>query len=106
MSSKAMTATDATTFEYRSAKHAELLKAISALHGCTCEPYQDYFTYRRWHALGWHVKKGEHGTKLSTYALVTEEDEETGETTVTKRHFTSTVFCRCQVAPIKKRKQY
>lgn len=90
-----MTADQAQRFEYYSATNAGIVKACLP---CGCKPYEDVFTYARWQALGYQVKKGEHGIKIGTYAPITQKDED-GEKIVGKRPWTSTVFCRCQVKP-------
>ena len=93
-----MTATDAQTFERHSLAHAAILAQAAEAKGCTCQAYQDWFTYNRWQALGFQVQKGEHGIKLTTWI---EYDDETsnGTTTHHSRPNGTTVFCRCQVKP-------
>jgi antirestriction protein ArdC len=63
---------------------------------CGCEPYKDVFTYARWQALGYQVKRGEHSIKIP---VIIEKENEDGE--AIKRLFSSHVFCRCQVKSIK-----
>jgi len=60
---------------------------------CGCSPYTDLYTYKRWKAQGYHVKKGEHGLRLP---LVKTLDNEIGEP-VEKLFCRSVVFCRHQV---------
>lgn len=97
---EAMTAQEATTFTHRSADHAEYLRMVAAERGCGCEPYRDWFTYQRWQAQGYQVQKGEHGTELTTWIPITEEDETGAEEVVGRRPHKTHVFCRCQVERI------
>lgn len=90
----AMTAAQATTFANRSLKHEVILAETADEKGCTCAAYRDWFTYRRWQALGFQVQKGEHGVKLTTW--ITYEDKDGKERSRPKG---TTVFCRCQVKP-------
>ena len=97
-----MTAEQATTFE-NGYSTASILIVTQALQerGCDCQPYTDTFTYNRWKAQGMQVQKGEHGIKLMTYIPVTKETDD-GKTEVTHtRPWSTTVFCRHQVKPIK-----
>lgn len=77
-----------------------LINAVIVEHSkkCDCKPYEDVFTYARWQAQGYQVRKGEHGIKIGTFAPIT--DKVTKEV-IGKRPWTSAVFCRCQVDPIK-----
>ncbi|MHB0858813.1 MAG: ArdC-like ssDNA-binding domain-containing protein [Anaerolineae bacterium] len=94
----AMSAGEAMTFDRHSAEHAAILRHIAAARGCPCEPYRDWYTYRRWLAQGYQVRQGEHGVSLEVYAPITRQDPDTGDSvTVGKRPWRSTVFCRCQV---------
>ena len=68
---------------------------------CGCEPYVDVFTYRRWKAQGFQVQRGEHGVKLTTWISYEREDKDGTVKTYT-RPKTTTVFCRCQVAPLER----
>ncbi len=61
-----------------------------------CVPYQDIFTYERWRAQGFQVKRGEHGVKLSVLVHRTREDDD-GNTVDYSVPQTTAVFCRCQV---------
>jgi len=99
--SEKMTAQTATQFEHGHSTGSVLLLTLAAQErGCTCEPYQDWFTYKRWKAQGFQVQKGEHGIKLTVY--VPNKPDEDGESTGT-HPWHSTVFCRCQVKPIEKK---
>lgn len=76
-----------------------ILMATARSRGCTCEPYTDWFTFRRWLAQGYHVKKGEHGVKLGI--IISEEQTKTVDGEETKmqhnRPWMTTVFCKHQV---------
>lgn len=94
-----MTAGQATTFDRYSVSNAA--QAIAQLHelgGCKakCEPYDDMFTYNRWQAQGYQVRKGEHGAHLGVIITTSQEDE-TGKVIRQSRPWTTVVFCRCQV---------
>ena len=93
-----MTAEDAKRFGRYSAQNAG---AVYAALKCGCQPYQDVFTFKRWIALGFVVRKGEKAIKLPLVKDVTKTDEETGEETTGRRILgLSFVFCRCQVQPL------
>lgn len=92
-----MTKSEATSFEQGySLQNAAILARAAADNGCECEPYVDWFTYKRWLAQGMQVQKGEHGVKLSCFLKSTKTDKD-GKETVYSRPWTSVVFCRCQV---------
>ena len=63
------------TFPHKSDVNAAHLRAVAAAKGCSCQPYEDWFTYDKWQALGMQVQRGEHGTRLPnpTYIVKTEE---------------------------------
>jgi len=90
----AMTAEEAQKFEKYSVGNAVTLAEAAAERGCACEPYEDWFTLRRWNALGYLVKRGEHGTALMVG--VTKPAKNEGDPPETK-FVRSYVFCRCQV---------
>ena len=96
-----MTAEQAQTFDGHSIANALILTQAAQERQCACIPYQDWYTYKRWRAQGMQVQKGEHGVKLTTYIPVTKETDD-GKTEVTHtRPWHTSVFCRCQVKPIK-----
>jgi len=64
---------------------------------CGCQPYQDVFTFNRWKAQGYFVKRGEHGVHLAKVTTTTRENPETGETETRRQLGRSVVFCRHQV---------
>jgi hypothetical protein len=93
-----MTADDARTFKTFSIGNATAIAEALQEKGCmTCLPYEDVFTFNRWKALGYHVKKGEHGMRIPVINEVEKEDQESGEVVTRKLFHTSVVFCRHQV---------
>ncbi len=97
-----LTAEAATVFESYSVANASILARTAKEKGCKCEAYADWFTYARWHAQGFQVRRGEHSTRLPVYlpAHKTVRDDQTGEerrVEAGKRPWTAHVFCRCQV---------
>ena len=91
-----MTPTEATTFNRFSIYNA--LTVANSLP-CGCIPYQDVFTFKRWLAQGYCVKKGEHGVKIPVIGTNVKEYD-TGDITVKKYTTTSAVFCRHQVVKL------
>jgi len=91
-----MTADEAQTFDRFSVHNASVLVEAAAARGCQCQPYVDWFTYDRWHALGRQVKRGEKSTRLPGFVPVRQKDEAGDEHIVGKRPWVSFVFCRCQ----------
>lgn len=91
-----MTAETATHFERYSDTNTLILARAAQEHGCQCQAYSDWFTYNRWAAQGYQVRKGEHGVKIGTMIEKATEDMN-GVQIVTKRPWMTTVFCRCQV---------
>ena len=94
-------AQEATTFDGYSMTNAMILAGASAKRGCECKPYEDWFTYKRWQAQGYQVRRGEHGVRLSTFVTMTKTDEEGNKVAMGKRPWRSVVFCRCQVEEAK-----
>lgn len=91
------TAENATVFSHTSDKNRAI---VESARECSCEAYQDIFTYQRWQAQGFQVQKGEKGTRIATYRPITKVNEETGEEEVKgQQPVYKTVFCRCQVKP-------
>ena len=95
----AMTAEEATRFNGFSGQNAAALIHASEQRKCRCEPYLDWFTYKRWRAQGYRVRKGEHGIHLITFIPVIRE-QDGQRLQVGSRPWTSVVFCRCQVEPV------
>lgn len=85
-------------FDHKSLTSEMILTMVAEAKGCSCRPYVDWYTYRRWQALGYQVQKGEKGTRLTTYIKVTKTDDKGNEKEVTVPRSVS-VFCRCQVKP-------
>ncbi len=67
----AMTADEARTFEATSAQNAvsvqEQLISDDRCVSLTCEPYVSIFTYKRWQAQGFQVRKGSKAAKATTW---------------------------------------
>lgn len=97
MKAKTMTAVEARTFGSFSAMNAAAIMHAST---CGCEPYVDTYTFGRWIAQGYAVRKGEHGTRISVKHAIERKDKETGEVEQGERWGSAVVFCRCQVAPV------
>ena len=96
MKQQQMTAEQAMSFERGiSMTSVLLLTAEAERRGCGCVPYTDWYTYRRWQALGYQVQKGEKGFRLAVFREV--EDRE-GKTRSIP--WSTTVFCKCQVKPM------
>lgn len=96
-----MTAEAAVRFEHYSAPNATIaaatLRAAGACKGY-CEPYADIYTYARWQAQGFQVRKGQHGARLSIMINVdVKVDNSIEEREPVRKVWHTTVFCRCQV---------
>ena len=66
-------------------------------------PRENVFTYDAWKALGRHVRKGEHGVRITTMIPVgkrPEEAEETPQPGTRMRMWSTTVFHVTQTDPI------
>jgi len=88
-----MTKDEAKKFKYYSAVNAKILR-----NKCPeCEPYKDWFTYKRWEAQSEQVARGQKGTRLTTY-VETEVELENGKTEIETHPVTATVFCKHQLA--------
>ena len=105
-----MTKDDALSFSRPSGKSwAAVAAALEARNrtGCACVPYADdaeggVFTFARWIALGYCVRKGEKAIRLSTWVPLPGKKPEAvnGEepqADVRLRPHTVNLFCRCQV---------
>lgn len=87
-----MTSKEAKIFKHHSETNSTILNCICS----ECEPYKDWFTYRRWLAQKQQVNQGEVGTRLTTFL----EDEDGNIKTKsgnTFRKVTAVVFCRHQL---------
>ena len=92
-----MTAVDARSFDRRSLAHETLLAMAAAERGCSCKAYSDWFTYNRWAAQGYQVRKGEHGIRLTTLIQTYKRNDDGDRVPSGSRPKGVSVFCRCQV---------
>ena len=92
-----MNATEAQSFDSHSMTHEMILAMAADSKGCQCEAYRDWYTYNRWRAQGYQVRKGEKGVCLTVYRTIEEKDKDTGKVKRKSRPWRSYVFCRCQV---------
>lgn len=86
--------------EARRFNHFSIHNAVQAQLACPegdCEAYKDIFTFKRWKAQGYFVRKGEKGTRITTWIATTKTDDEGNEVVTGKRPRTAVVFCRHQV---------
>jgi hypothetical protein len=106
----------ATEFEAVSSKSAqqviELLedrKTAGTYPECPCEPYEGVYTFERWKALGFFVRKGEKSLRVASYVAVDSKKKEGDSAPVSSddsgsdkwlKPHTLYLFCRCQVDPI------
>lgn len=100
-----MTAEAATTFDRYSAPNAAIaattLRTAGACRG-GCEPYSDIFTYERWKAQGYQVRRGQHGARLSILINCDKKiDDSIEEREPVQKVWHTTVFCRCQVDEVR-----
>lgn len=77
------------------------VSTIMAQRKCNCDPYTDWFTFKRWIAQGQCVSKGSHGIKLLIYTPSETIDDDSKEVVINKKYYSAWVFCRCQVHPLK-----
>jgi len=96
-----MTPEQAISFERFSLANAAMV--MRQLH-CKCNPYEDVFTYGRWKAQGYQVRRGEHGIHIPTIStthppveLDNDGEEVQPQPRARKLFHNSVVFCRCQV---------
>ena len=88
-----------TAEEAREFSHFSVHNAVQAQLACeegSCEAYSDIFTYRRWRAQGYRVRKGEKGTAVTTW-ITTEARRGDEETKRVRRPKRAVLFCRHQV---------
>jgi hypothetical protein len=93
-----MTAEEARMFRRFSVHNA--VQAQMACPESTCEAYRDIFTFRRWRAQGYRVRKGEKGTAVITWITTASPDrdrEADGEAKPIRRPKRAVLFCRHQV---------
>jgi hypothetical protein len=82
--------------EARSFRHFSVHNAVQAQLACpegTCQAYQDIFTYRRWRAQGYAVRKGQKGTAVTTWITTNGRRDDKPKT----RPKRAVLFCRHQV---------
>src|SRR6266542_49520 len=87
--------------EARTFQHFSVHNAAQAQQACserTCRAYRDIFTYRRWRAQGYRVRRGETGTAVTTWIATTRIGED-DEPVVVRRPKRTVLFCRHRVAP-------
>lgn len=104
-----MSAGEATHFERMSvASYAQCVTELEQRRAesyadCKCEPYADLYTFNRWRAQGYHVRKGEKAIRFSTWLPVEGKatTDDNGEmVNAAAPHLIprlAFVFCRCQV---------
>ncbi len=88
--------------EARRFHHFSVHNAVAAEAACPtleCRAYSDIFTFRRWLAQGYAVKKEEQGTRVTTWIAVPERDDDEGRVARRTRPKTAVLFCRHQVEP-------
>ena len=95
-----MTTDQATSFDRFSTTNATILAVIASGRGCTCQAYEDWFTYARWQAQGFQVQKGEKATKIATYSPITRKNDKGEEEIIGRMPRNSSVFCRHQVKSV------
>jgi hypothetical protein len=93
--SQKMSAEQARQFDAISVANYAAAKAAFA--ACGCESYADVFTFKRWKAQGYYVRRGEHGVRLPIVKTRAIDDKETGEEKTIRIMGSSHVFCRHQV---------
>lgn len=79
---------------------------VDAQLSCDCKPYDDVYTFKRWIAQGFCVRKGEKAIKLQTFVEGKRSAPDAGDSDAEVRREgerpylvarTLSVFCRCQV---------
>lgn len=106
-SKRFQTPDDARHFDGYSVANAALVLGALTERGCSCEPYQDVYTFARWRAQNRTVRRGEHGIRLPVIVTGSREvrdDDGTAQVRAYKLLRTSCVFCRCQTDEIGGRK--
>ena len=65
------------------------------------QPRENVLTFHAWHALGRHVRRGEHGVKVTTFVEMTKRDPDDQEKVEAfRRPRTTTVFHVSQTDPV------
>ena len=96
------TAQQMTADEARDFGHFSVHNAVQAQMACpegSCEAYSDIFTFRRWRAQGFVVRKGENGTTVTTWTPRTRNTDNEEQNTK-RRPKRAVLFCRHQVERI------
>ena len=94
------TAQQMTADEARDFGHFSVHNAVQAQLACpegSCEAYRDIFTFRRWRAQGFTVRKGEKGTTVTTWIAPSHQSEDADQQPVKRRPKRAVLFCRHQV---------
>ena len=89
-----MTAGEARQFDRYSVNNA--VTAEASLE-CGCKAYEEIFTYNRWRAQGYQVRRGEKAVRLPVVRTRTFKDEETERERTVRVPGRSAVFCFHQV---------
>ena len=95
-----MSTTQFSPEEARRFDHFSIHNAVAAEAACPtheCRAYTDIFTFRRWLAQGYAVKKGERGTKVTTWIPRPEPEDAEDRVVRRKKSRTAVVYCRHQV---------
>jgi len=71
-----LTPDDARSFDGYSVANAVAVRQALGERGCSCEPYEDVFTFNRWRAQGRIVRRGQHGIALRVYVTATARGED------------------------------
>ncbi len=78
--------------EARTFQHFSVHNALQAQQACpegTCQAYRDIFTYRRWRAQGYQVRRGETGTAVTTWIATTRIGEDAASERTTSRSWSA-----------------
>jgi antirestriction protein ArdC len=70
---------------------------------CGCEPYKEVFTFKRWKAQGYYVRKGEKAHKIIV-VVKSEKENKKGEKEEKSFPKKTSVFCKCQVEKMEEKK--
>lgn len=109
-----MTSQEATSFDAESTNsYTQVLEALERRREesdryseCSCEPYEDVFTFERWIAQGKVVKRGEKALAIQSWIVTPpskEEQEKDPEAKPRMRPKVLHLFCRCQVKELEKK---
>jgi hypothetical protein len=94
-----MTADEAKAFDTFSEQNAATVETeLAERRDCGCEPYVDVFTFGRWIAQGYVVRRGEKAIRIPVIVRKRQKNPDTGEIEVVNagRRMVN-VFCRHQV---------